>query len=528
MKHLFLSLAASVAMLFSCDNKPEPGPEPGPTGPTTISLSGSSFNVAQAGETLSLQITAPARPKLDGIPSWITYRDGTFKDYAMTVGLVVAANDTYESRTVQLTVSAGSAPSQTVTVTQAGKEPEPTPPDPTPGSNDAWQLARRLGLGWNMGNQFDGFYNGSWAGDMEGYPSEAAWQNEAAKATQTTFDNLKKAGFTTVRIPVSWLKMIGAAPSYTINETWLNRVYEVVGYAHNAGLTVIVNTHHDENHGVNNDYQWLDIKNAVSNPTLNAQIKDKIRAVWTQIANKFNDCGDWLILESFNEINDGGWGWSREFLADPTRQCNILNDWNQVFVDAVRATGGNNATRWLGVPTYAANPEYEKYAKLPTDPAGKLMLAVHFYDPSGYTIGDEQWSDWGHTGEKGKKADGGDEDHVRAVFSNLCTKYVDRNIPVYLGEFGCSMRAKSNTRAWKFYLYYLEYVVKAAKTYGLPCYLWDNGVEGDGKEKHGYIHHGNGNYIGNSKEVIEVLKKAWFTAADGYTLETVYNSAPKI
>jgi endoglucanase len=197
-------------------------------------------------------------------------------------------------------------------------------------------------------------------------------------------------------------------------------------------------------------------------------------------------------------------------------------------VDAVRATGGKNATRWLGVPTYAANPEYEKYFTMPDDPAGKTMLAVHFYDPSDYTIGEDQYSDWGHTGAADKKASYGDEDHVRSVFGNLCTQYVEKNVPVYLGEFGCSMRAQSDTRAWKFFLYYLEYVVKAAKTYGLPCFLWDNGAMGSGQEQHGYINHGTGSYIGNSKVPINVMKKAWFTEADGYTLETVYDSAPKI
>ena len=73
----------------------------------------------------------------------------------------------------------------------------------------------------------------------------------------------------------------------------------------------------------------------------------------------------------------------------------------------------------------------------------------------------------------------------------------------------------------------MEYVVKAAKTYCIPCFLWDNNGEGAGKEKHGYVHHGKGTPIGNSKEVIDVMKKAWFTESEGYTLETVYNSAPK-
>ena len=305
-----------------------------------------------------------------------------------------------------------------------------------------------------------------------------------------------------------------------------------MGFAHNAGLYVIINTHHDENHhsiienGVDIDTRWLDIKNAAVNATVNAEIKAKIKGFWTNVANKFKDCGDWLIFESFNEINDGGWGWSEAFRADPTKQCNILNEWNQVFVDAVRATGGNNETRWLGVPTYAANPSFEQYAKLPTDSANKIMLAVHFYDPSDYTIGDAQYSDWGHTGAAGKKASGSDEDHVKEVFNNLFKKYVEKNVPVYLGEFGCSMRSKSDTRAWKFYCYYMEYVAKAARAFGMPAFLWDNGTDGVGQEQHGYIHHGNGNYIGNSKEIIDLLVKGMTSTEKTYTLQSVYDSAP--
>ena len=89
------------------------------------------------------------------------------------------------------------------------------------------------------------------------------------------------------------------------------------------------------------------------------------------------------------------------------------------------------------------------------------------------------------------------------------------------------MRAKSDTRAWAYYLYYMEYVVKAAKTYGLPAFLWDNGAKDSGKEQHGYINHATGSYIGNSKEVVDVMVKAMTDNSASYTLESVYNRAPK-
>lgn len=398
-------------------------------------------------------------------------------------------------------------------------------------SDVAWNLAKQLSPGINLGNQMDGFYNGTWAGDKFLYPDELAWND--VKLEQATFTGIKNAGFKSVRIPITWLKMIGDSPSYTINSEWLNRVAEVVGFAHTAGLNVIINTHHDENHhsiienGVDIDTRWLDVLAASNSAEKNAEIKTEIAAFWTQVANKFADCGDWLIFEAFNEINDGGWGWSAAFKADPSKQCGILNEWNQTFVTAVRATGNNNAIRWLGVPTYAANPTYVDYLTVPEDPAGKTMISVHFYDPSAYTIGDEQYSDWGHTGAAGKKAEGSDEDYVNGVFHKLCRNYVNKGIPVYVGEFGASMRAKSDTRAWSFYKYYMEYVVKSATTEGLPVFLWDNGAKNSGKEQHGYINHGTGAYIGNSKEIVDLIVKAATNSDESYTLESVYNSAPK-
>ena len=527
MKRLLIWLFALASVSASCGEKPVV-PDDDPRTPKSITLSPSSLTVDIAGGVYDITVTAPSRPKFTGLPSWITYTDGTYKDYNITVKFSIAANDTYEARSADITVSSAGVADVVLKVSQAART---IVPDPEPGNNAAWQMSSKLGLGWNMGNHFDAFYNGPWAGENYLYPSETVWGGELA--TQATFTKVAAAGFTSVRIPVTWLKMIGDAPDYTIDATWLNRIYEVVQYAHNAGLYVIINTHHDENHhsitddgGNDIDTRWLDIKNAARNSSLNNQIKEEIFAVWKQIAERFSDCGDWLIMEGFNEINDGGWGWSADFKADPWKQCNILNEWNQSFVDAVRSTGGNNATRWLGVPTYAASPSFIGYMTLPGDPAKRLMVSVHFYDPDGFTIGVQQYSDWGHTGASGKKSDWGDEDHVKEVFRSLFDKYVDNDIPCYVGEFGCSVRNKEDSRAWAFYLYYLEYVVKAAKVYGLPCILWDNGAKASGQEQHGYINHGTGDYIGSSKEPVDVMVRARFNEDEGYTLQSVYDSAP--
>ncbi len=360
-----------------------------------------------------------------------------------------------------------------------------------------------------MGNHFDAYANG--------VASETAWQGK--KATQATFTGLKEKGFSSVRIPVTWMGHIGEAPDYVLDEEWLNRVYEVVGFAENAGLNVILNTHHDEDHGEADGHHWQNLKGAVDSEEVNKQVKEEIAAVWTQIAAKFKDKGSFLMLESFNELIYGD-EWASK--KDDEKRCNVINEWNQVFVDAVRATGGNNATRWLGVPGYAASPNYLKYLTVPNDPAKKTMLAFHCYDPYDFTIGDKQLANWGHTGTAYKSG----EEEIKTLFNSIYTNYIAKNIPIYMGEFGCSMRNKSDAKAWAYYKYYLEYFVKAARVFGIAGFLWDNGADGYGKERHGYVDHGSGEYTANGKEPVEAMVKAWSSTDPNYTLQSVYDNAP--
>ena len=395
---------------------------------------------------------------------------------------------------------------------------------PEDDGSDAWKMAKKLSLGWNMGNHFDSFYNYTSAGDKFLWPAETIWGNDAC--TRATFTKLRSAGFASVRIPITWLKTIGPAPDYKIDETWMNRIKEVVGWARDAGLNVIINTHHDEDHYLGSEalgHRWLNIMDATTNASVNAQVKEQIAIVWTNIANEFKSEGDYLIFESFNEINDGKWGNS----SNSYQQARVLNEWNQVFVDAVRATDGNNATRWLGCPTYCAGPSFINAYVLPTDPAQHTMLAVHCYDPYSYTLGEEQWEQWGHTAVSGKYDQwGGGEKELRDVYAKLYSNYVAKGIPVYMGECGCSMR-EYNTTSWKFYKYYMEYSFKCAKTYGIPAFVWDNGNKGVGAEHHPYIDHGTGDYIGHSKEIVDIMVKAMTSSDANYTLDSIYANAPR-
>lgn len=405
------------------------------------------------------------------------------------------------------------------------KEAVLPPPDedfiPEPGDNEAWKMLDNLALGWNMGNHFDAFHNSrEWSGDKFLWPDETCWGN--AECTRATFVKVRAVGFKSVRIPITWLNTIGEAPEYKIDKAWMDRIVEVVRWARDAGLKVIINTHHDEDHYYGSEsmgHRWLNIIDATANEAVNEQIKAKIKGFWANVAETFKNDGDYLIFESFNEINDGKWGGS----ANTDKQAAVLNQWNQAFVDAVRATGGNNATRWLGVPTYAANPGLIKYFKMPQDPAGRTMLAVHCYDPYNYTLAEGlPQKYWGHTTNNPQ-----DEKLVRDVFSSLYINYIAKGIPVYMGEFGCSMRDWSSTKEWKNYLYYLEYFVKCSKSFGLPCFLWDNGNSGSGSEHHGYLDHGTGEYIDHSEEAVKVMNKAMYNTDKSYDLKSVFDNAPR-
>ena len=329
--------------------------------PTTVAFD-------RYGGEMTVTVTSSEQPTVSTSTAWCGVQAGSIgSNRETTVTIAAAANATTSSRSGSVTISCGK---ESVTVNLTEEAYSVSTASTTALTPE--QVFNAMGPGWNMGNHMDAVSNG--------VSGETIWGN--AKCTQATFDNVKKAGFKAVRICTTWTGHIGEAPAYRLEDKWLERVAEIVGYAEKAGLVAIVNTHHDETY-------WLDISKAYNNNTQNEKVKDEIFCVWTQIARRFADKGEWLVFESFNEIQDGGWGWSAAFQANPDVQYKVLNDWNQVFVNAVRGAGGNNATRWLGIPGYAASPGFTITGLvLPKDytNANRLMVAVHDYDPYNYTL----------------------------------------------------------------------------------------------------------------------------------------------
>lgn len=384
-----------------------------------------------------------------------------------------------------------------------------------PIDNEAIQFAMRMGIGWNLGNQFDAHYNGC--------SYEEGWGNKAV--SEQTFKLLRKAGFRSVRIPITWMGHIGNAPTYTLEAGWLDRIAEVVGWAKKAGLIVIINIHHDGFGAADTPskgYHWIDLPGAAKDEELNQRIKQELTMVWLQIAKRFQYEGEYLVFETLNEIQDGGWGGGAN-RTDGGAQYRVLNEWNQVCVDAIRAGGGQNATRYIGVPGYVCNPDLTvENLVLPQDEVpDRLMVAVHSYDPWDYA-GSAQYNEWGHTGKD--VVPGADENAYVGMLNRLFNMYVRRGVPVYFGEFGAVRRASKEDE--EFRLYYFRYICKAMRDRRIPALYWDNGNSKAGNDGFGVINHATGKFIGNGEQAVRAMVDSWENNDPNYTLQSVYDSAP--
>jgi len=222
------------------------------------------------------------------------------------------------------------------------------------------EMVAEMGTGWNLGNTMDGHTGFT--------PLETLWQPYVT--TKGLITAVHDAGFNTVRVPVTWGNMIDDENGYAINEQWMARVQEIVDYCVSQDMYCIINIHHDgaEQTG------WL----RVGAEDL-APVKEKFAGVWKTIAERFKDYDEHLIFEAMNEVvgpdnTDAG----------IKKDMQAIMELNRIFVDTVRATGGNNAMRWLSVPgryTNIINTTNEAYGfEMPADVAGHLFLAVHDYD----------------------------------------------------------------------------------------------------------------------------------------------------
>lgn len=335
----------------------------------------------------------------------------------------------------------------------------PAKPDTTGMSSTAAQLAAQMKIGWNLGNT------------LEAIGGETAWGNP--KVTGALITTIKESGFNAVRIPCSWDQY--ADPSTAkIKSAWLSRVKEVVQYCIDNDMYVILNIHWDGG--------WLE--NSCT-PEKREAVNAKQKAYWEQIATYLRDFDEHLIFASANEP-----------AVANTAQMNVLLSYHQTFIDAVRATGGKNAHRALVVqgPSTDFDKTLRLMNKMPEDKVkNKLMLEVHSYTPYQFALmtRDEKWGNqfyyWGRgyhsPTDTTHNATWGEESDIDRIAKAMKTKFIDKGIPVIIGEFGVIRRSSLTGDALVHHLdaraHYLEYFVKRVKANGLIPFYWDEGGLGN-------------------------------------------------
>lgn len=311
----------------------------------------------------------------------------------------------------------------------------------------AADIIKEMRMGWNLGNTFD-----SWRDDLRRtdlpYRFETAWGNP--ETTQELIDAVIDQGFNVIRIPVTWKTHIGEAPEYKIEEQWLQRIKEVVDYAYNRDVYVIINTHHED---WNEPY--YDNEEAAS---------AIMRAVWSQLALTFQDYDEHLIFEAQNEPRKIGT--SVEWTGGDAEGWEMVNRLNVVFIETIRNSGGSNPYRMLMIPGYAANCwEGIKHVEVPEHDK-RIIVSVHAYEPYDFALKLLGRSEWNQ-----------DTYNIDTIMANIKTLFLDKDIPVIIGEFAAMNRNNEEERAaWA------RYYVSKAREIGVPCLWWDNGLfEGDGE-----------------------------------------------
>jgi endoglucanase len=307
----------------------------------------------------------------------------------------------------------------------------------------ASEVARQIRVGWNLGNT------------LEASGGETAWGNPLV--TQQFIDAVKAAGFNAVRIPCAW---DGHANQTTlqIDPAWMARVKQVVDYAIGSGMYVILNIHWDGG--------WLEEHPLFSHQ---AAVNQKQRAYWTQIANQFKNYNERLLFAGTNEVH-------ADFGTPTAEHITVQESYNQTFVTAVRDTGGNNASRTLVVQVYNTNMWHglDRFTP-PVDPvSNRLIVETHYYDPFDYTLNlSGSCLFWGAPFPTQGACTWAYESYVNDLFARVRAKWVDRGIPVIIGEYGVATRPNLNLDSRQ---YWLEYITRAATENGIKTFYWDTGV----------------------------------------------------
>lgn len=327
-------------------------------------------------------------------------------------------------------------------------------------------FAKQLVIGWNLGNTLDAHSTGK----TNNPNTETSWIS--VKTTKAMIDTVAKKGFKTIRIPVSWHNHITDS-DYKIDSTWMNRVKEVVDWAISNDMFVILNVHHDDlTASEANDTYGYNIL-----ATDKTESKKYLKNVWTQIASTFKDYDLRLVFEVLNEpraIDEPYEWWEDDPKTNISSVNSTIEEFEQLCVNTIRSTAGNNSKRFLMVPTYAANCQLDKNWSMPNDSTkDKLLLSAHAYVPDKFALNGSQTT-----------YDDSVANSIDYVFNYLNTNYISKGIGCVMGEASCSNKNNDSER-----LKWIEKYFSTAKSKGVPVILWDNMTPYDAsKSSNGEFH----------------------------------------
>ncbi|MEO3923302.1 cellulase family glycosylhydrolase [Micromonosporaceae bacterium B7E4] len=329
------------------------------------------------------------------------------------------------------------APTASVSPTASPTVSPSVPPTPPPSGNPTATVAA-MQPGWNLGNTLDAI------------PDETAWGNPLT--SQALLRHVRSQGYNSIRLPITWSNHHGAAPSYAIDTVWLNRVRQIVDWSLAEGFYVMINLHHDS-------WQWIN-----TYPTDQANVMNRYRALWAQITAAFRNHSSRLVFESINEPQFAG-------TSGDDQNYQVLRELNAEFVRIVRASGGNNTTRLLVLPTLHTNADQGRLDALTAefnqlrDP--NLAATVHFYGFWPFSVNIAG----------GTRYNAEVEQDLIGTFDRVHNTFVSRGIPVIIGEWALLNWDHNRPGVIERgeFLKFLEAVGYHARIRNLTTMVWDAG-----------------------------------------------------
>lgn len=270
-------------------------------------------------------------------------------------------------------------------------------------------------------------------GNMLEAPSEGAW---GVRVEEEYINLIAEAGFDSVRIPISWSTNSDIFEPFTIDDDFIERIHEVVGWVLDADLKAIINVHHFED-------------------MMETPYEDfgRLNSYWSQIAESFAGYSNETVLF--------------ELLNEPNNQLNA-EIWNDLYPDLVRTIRETNPNRFIII----GGDEWNSAAALNrlelTRNTRNLIFTFHFYDPFEYTHQGAEWVDGANEWLGTAFGSGADYAQIHTTFDEVVAWSRRNQVPVFLGEFGAYSTSDMAMRAE-----YTQAVRVAAEERNIAWCYWE-------------------------------------------------------